>query len=69
MSYICNLDKENIIQKNSLKLIDENGHEITDKFQILNEQRIFYEYLYSSGHPFIHHEHGEFFVGTINVKE
>ena len=46
--YFLNLEKRNYNQKCIKKLIGSNGTEITDQKEIIDEQRRFYEDLYSS---------------------
>lgn len=44
------------------KFIDNNGDEVVDQFKILNEQKVFYEKLYSSSNPVINMEDEDFFL-------
>ena len=46
--YFCNLEKNNYINKAISKLVLENGNTIFDQSEILNQQQIFYENLYTS---------------------
>ena len=41
-NYFCNLEKRHFSEKIIPKLIDENGKEIFDQREILNEQKKFY---------------------------
>ena len=46
--YFCNLEKRNYVNKTVSMLINDNGNEITEQQQILNEIRRFYQDLYRS---------------------
>ena len=41
-NYFCNLEKRHYNEKIIPKIIDENGTEITDQFEILEQQELFY---------------------------
>lgn len=56
-NYFCNLEKRHYNEKIIPKLIDNNGDEIVDQLKIVNEQKVFYEKLYSSSNPVINREH------------
>ncbi len=43
----CNLESHNYVSKCIPKLVRDNGENITDQFEILEEAKIFYENLYS----------------------
>ena len=46
--YFCNLEKRNYINKTVTKLIDNNGRELKNQADILNEIKHFYDELYTS---------------------
>lgn len=65
-NYFCNLEKKQYTEKIIPKLIDENGCEITDQFQILERQKLFYENLYTSSSPVSDQEHENLFFNRDN---
>ena len=65
-NYFCNLEKRNFREKLIPKLIRDNGEEILDQFDILNEQKSFYEKLYTSTNPTISQEHKDLFLNSSN---
>ena len=65
-NYFCNLEKRQYNEKLISKLIVENGSEIDDQFKILDEQKLFYERLYSSSDPSIEPEHESLFFDPNN---
>ena len=46
--YFCKLEKKNFINKTVSELLDGNGNHISDHTKILQEQKLFYQKLYSS---------------------
>ena len=56
-NYFCNLEKRHYNEKIIPKLIVGDGQEINDQFLILNEQKVFYETLYTSSNPIYETEH------------
>ena len=60
-NYFCNLEKRHYNEKLISKLVLDNGKEISDQFEILKEQRSFYEKLYSSSNPDIGADHESLF--------
>ena len=65
-NYFCNLEKRHYNEKLISKIITENGDEILDQFKILDEQRSFYEKLYSSSDPILGEEHESLFFDENN---
>ncbi len=65
-NYFCNLEKRQYAEKLIPKIIDNDGSEICDQFEILEKQRIFYENLYSSSNPVFSHEHEQLFFDQKN---
>ena len=49
--YFCNLEKRHYQEKVISKLIDNEGNEIKESKQILNEQKLYYQKLYTSHNP------------------
>ncbi|CAG2186632.1 unnamed protein product [Mytilus edulis] len=65
-NYFCNLEKRNYNEKIIPKLIKDNGEEIFNQSEILEEQKSFYEKLYSSTNPILHQEHKNLFFDENN---
>ena len=65
-NYFCNLEKRQYNEKIIPKLINDRGDEIVDQFEILNEQKLFYEKLYTSSDPVIAQEHEDIFFDSKN---
>ena len=65
-NYFCNLEKRNYTEKIIPKLITDDGEELFDQFQILNEQKAYYEKLYTSCNPEIKEEHEKLFFDKNN---
>ena len=65
-NYFCNLEKRQYNEKLIPKLINENQDEIIDQFEILEEQKRFYEKLYTSSDPEIREEHETLFFNSEN---
>ena len=65
-NYFCNLEKRNYNEKIIPKLINDNGEEIFNQSEILEEQKSFYEKLYSSTNPILHQEHKNLFFDENN---
>ena len=65
-NYFCNLEKRHYTEKIIPKIIDENGMETTDQFEILEKQKQFYEKLYTSSNPICNEEHENLFFDRDN---
>ena len=65
-NYFCNLEKRQYNEKLIPKLINENQDKIIDQFEILEEQKRFYEKLYTSSDPEIREEHETLFFNSEN---
>jgi hypothetical protein len=55
--YFCNLEKRHFTEKAIPKLILDNGIEITNQDDILTQQNIFYEALYTSKGTVVNDNH------------
>ena len=65
-NYFCNLEKRNYNEKIIPKLIGDEGEEIFDQFEILDQQKLFYQRLYSSSNPVMEQEHENLFFNPNN---
>ena len=65
-NYFCNLEKRQYNEKIIPKIIKNDGEEITDQYKILEEQKLFYEKLYSSSCPTINQEQKQLFFDENN---
>ena len=67
--YFCNLEKRHFTEKTIPKLIDNHGNELTDLKDTLNEQKSFYQGLYTTKNPTMNEENKDlFFPENINVR-
>ena len=64
--YFCNLEKQHYQEKIISKLIDSNGQEIKETNKILNEQKSYYQKLYTSNQPTINQEMDTLFFNKEN---
>ena len=64
--YFCNLEKKHYLEKTIPKLILEDGVETTDQKAICNEQRCFYQKLYTSAKPILNESHSNLFFDNEN---
>lgn len=64
--YFCNLEKRHFQDKIIPKLLGENGEEYLDQFEILHQQKSFYEKLYTSSKPIMEVEHENLFCDPNN---
>ena len=73
--YFCNLEKRYFTEKAIPKLILDNGIEITNQGDILTQQKIFYEALYTSKGTVVSDNHFIFFyennpfIKKLNLEE
>jgi hypothetical protein len=73
--YFCNLEKKHLTEKAIPKLILDNGIEITNQDDILTQQNIFYEALYTSKGTVVSDNHFIFFyennpfIKKLNLEE
>jgi hypothetical protein len=73
--YFCNLEKRHFTAKAIPKLILDNGFEITNQDDILTQQHIFYEALYTSKGTVVSDNHFIFvdennpFINKLNLEE
>ena len=65
-NYFCNLEKRHYNEKIIPKIINEKGEEISDQFKILEEQKLYYEKLYSSSSLVLNQEHKTLFFDDNN---
>ena len=64
--YFCNLEKKHFIDKTIPKLVLNNGHEIDNLQDIIQEQKRYYETLYTSSNTSITDEHTQTFFDENN---
>ena len=64
--YFCNLEKRHFIDKTIPKLVLNNGHEIDNLQDIIQEQKRYYETLYTSSNTSITDEHTQTFFDENN---
>ena len=68
-NYFCYLEKRQYHEKIIPMLYEINGEEILDQFKILDEQKQFYEKLYSSSDPVVTQEHEDLFFDNPYINK